>query len=252
MTRKPARPLGATHLVIGDAHSDPKVSNERFDWLGRFIAEHRPDVIIDIGDWHTMGSLCSQEEGSEDFRSRRYQDDIDVGIDAKLRVHMAIKKVRGYEPRKISLIGNHEHRITKLLKEEPRLKNNIGLTDLLGFNWKQIPFLKTIRIDGMGYSHYAKANASDKAISSVNIGRALAQKLHRSFTFGHTHRYHVYEELQANIQIINCGCFFTHPEEYAGEDQRYWKAGLLLNTGVRRGVGSPKFYSMTEIKLRYS
>ena len=30
---------GTSHLVIGDSHSEPEVTNQRYDWLGRMIVD---------------------------------------------------------------------------------------------------------------------------------------------------------------------------------------------------------------------
>jgi hypothetical protein len=47
-----------THLIIPDAHAHPDYSNDRFTWLGKLIGDVRPDVVINIGDWFDLPSLC--------------------------------------------------------------------------------------------------------------------------------------------------------------------------------------------------
>ncbi len=50
------------HVVIGDAHAKPEVSNRRFEWLGKFLLDTalaNPDdnvKVIDLGDWEDMSS----------------------------------------------------------------------------------------------------------------------------------------------------------------------------------------------------
>ena len=46
-------------LVFSCAHTAPEVSNERFDWLGHYIADVKPDMVIDLGDGADMCSLNS-------------------------------------------------------------------------------------------------------------------------------------------------------------------------------------------------
>ena len=41
-------------LVFSCAHTDPSVGNERFDWLGQYIADVKPDVVVDLGDGADM------------------------------------------------------------------------------------------------------------------------------------------------------------------------------------------------------
>ena len=74
-----------THLIIPDAHAMPNVSNERFTWLGKLVAEIQPDVIVDIGDWCDMESLCIYDKGKLQFEGRRYKKDVQCALDAKER-----------------------------------------------------------------------------------------------------------------------------------------------------------------------
>ena len=64
---------GKTHLVIPDSHAHPDYSNERYDWLAELILDIKPDVVIDIGDWFDMPSLCSYDRGTKGFEGRRFQ-----------------------------------------------------------------------------------------------------------------------------------------------------------------------------------
>ena len=60
------------HLIIPDSHAKPGVDNDRFSWLGEFALEHKPDVIVDIGDSADMASLCKYDTGSVVAEGRRY------------------------------------------------------------------------------------------------------------------------------------------------------------------------------------
>ena len=70
--------LGKTHLVIGDAHAKPGVSNDRFEWLGKLVIRVRPDVVINMGDWADMASLCLYDKGKRSYEGRRYLEDIEA------------------------------------------------------------------------------------------------------------------------------------------------------------------------------
>ena len=39
-----------TAVVYTCAHASPEVSNERFDWLGAFLYDLRPDYVVDLGE----------------------------------------------------------------------------------------------------------------------------------------------------------------------------------------------------------
>jgi len=46
--------MSKTHLVWSCAHAKPETGNERFDWLGKFIYDLKPDMVIDLGDGADM------------------------------------------------------------------------------------------------------------------------------------------------------------------------------------------------------
>lgn len=48
---------GKTAVVFSCGHSDPSVSNERYDWLGAFLHDLKPDYVVDLGDGADMRSL---------------------------------------------------------------------------------------------------------------------------------------------------------------------------------------------------
>lgn len=52
-------------LIIGDSHSKPSVSNRRFDWLGKLIADEKPQLVVDLGDFGDMESLSSYDKGKK-------------------------------------------------------------------------------------------------------------------------------------------------------------------------------------------
>ncbi len=43
-------------IIIGDAHDSPKIKQDRFKWIGKYIKECKPDFIIQIGDWDSLDS----------------------------------------------------------------------------------------------------------------------------------------------------------------------------------------------------
>ena len=45
------------HLVIPDCQVKSDVPLENLEWIGRYIVDKKPDVIINIGDFADMPSL---------------------------------------------------------------------------------------------------------------------------------------------------------------------------------------------------
>lgn len=250
--------LGKTHLVIGDAHSDPKVSNRRFDWLANFIEDKKPDVIIDIGDFGNFDSIGKYNKGKKDSWGLTFQNDVKAFRDASKRAFGRISSIKGYKPSIFRLGGNHdEGRIIKIVNENPELSgaidvDKLGLTD---YNAKYIPFLKVKVIDGVAYSHYFYDKDSRFALSSA---RVVLQKKLGSSTWGHSHIRDFAEGVAADGRraiTLNVGCFLDPNQSmgYAGaQGNARWWSGLVLKHGVHKGNYDPEFWGINRIKERYS
>ena len=156
--------LGRDILVIGDSHASPGESNHRFTWLGRFLVEHQPAIVVDIGDWWSMDSLCSFEEkkNPRDYHNQSYMEDIQAGIDGMKRVQYELDSYNKgrrnkYKPELIRTLGNHEYRIVRLIKAEPGLDGKLGLADLRSseFGWREYGYGDPVEIAGFLFCHHA-------------------------------------------------------------------------------------------------
>ncbi len=254
-----------SHLIIGDSHSKPDESNDRFDWLGQLIIEKQPDVIIDLGDSADMASLCHYDRGTVRAEGRRYIDDINAYRDAMDRTMAAtIKyndthtrwKKKKYRPHLVKLTGNHEHRITRAATETPALYGHIGQEDLQEekHGWKVYDFLKPAVIDNICYKHYFTSGVMARPIGGLNHARSLLSKNHCSSICGHSHMRDFSEELTADgrkIFGLVAGCYFEHDEEYTTENNRFWRGLVMLNV-VDNGTADMEFIGMNRIKEKYS
>jgi hypothetical protein len=53
------------HLFIPDVQAKEGVPFDHLDWIGRFIVDKKPDVIIQAGDFADMPSLSSYDRGKK-------------------------------------------------------------------------------------------------------------------------------------------------------------------------------------------
>lgn len=97
-----------TAVVWSCAHADPDVNNDRFDWLGKFIYDLRPDYCIDLGDGADMRSLNTYDTRyPQAIVSQSYEKDIDVYNDSQERIRHQFKKNKKKMPTWIGFEGNH-------------------------------------------------------------------------------------------------------------------------------------------------
>lgn len=245
-----------THLVIGDSHSDPDVPNDRYAWLGKLVAEIRPDVVVDIGDWADMGSLSSYDRGKKSFEGRRYWRDVDQSIKAREVFGRELKGLRK-KPRLLACEGNHEHRITKATDENPALDGLISTADLkvTDHGWESSPFLVPVVVDGIGYCHYWGSGTMGRAIGGENIGTSLLRHCLSTVVQGHSHVFGYAERTRptdGQKQFgMSVGAYFDHFMPWAGQaNQLYWR-GIVLIREVENGYGQVQKIGLDEIKRRF-
>lgn len=254
-------------LVIGDAHVDPDVPNTRFDWLGRFIADRLPDVIVQMGDWADMKSLSSYDRGKKDFQGRSYSQDIAAANDALKRIDKKIdifnntlrkKKKELYKPRKVAIGGNHDDaRIERLIQLQPELEATVSIKDIEfeKFGWEYHAYEIPVEINGIWFCHHFPTGNSGEPIGGINLAQALVAKNMVSSVVGHSHVLDMAMRSTPGgkrIWGLSAGCFFDHKMKYAKATQeRFWWSGLVLLKNVHDGDFSPEVITIDELKDIY-
>lgn len=253
------------HLIIPDSHVKPGISNERFKRLSRLILDLKPDVIVNLGDFADMPSLSSYDKGTKGYEGRRYIKDINAAIEAndilfsEINKYNKIKKrakKKGYYPKTVFCYGNHEYRIERAVNSDAILEGVIGLDDL---NYSEyydilIPYLSSITIDGISYSHCYQYDNSPAIIGGVHQAHTLLSQKHNSVTVGHSHKldFKVHTSVQGNkLMGLVAGCFFQHQEDYAHMSNKSWWRGVVIKHNVHNGYYDPEFLSIKRLEKLY-
>ena len=245
------------HLVIPDSHSAPGHHNKRYEWLGHLINDIKPDLVVDIGDWWSMDSLCSYDKGTKGFEGRRYKLDIEAGLDAQERMMSIVKKQKKKLPRFIRTLGNHEHRISKAVDRDPVLEGTIGLSDLQSKEngFEEYPFLTPAIVDGVTYSHYFIAGVSGRPIGGERHASTLITRNLASSTCGHSHLFDHAVKTSIGGQRLHglvVGCYQDYASDYAGPANQIWDAGVCIKRGVENGDYDLERVSLKRLKEEYS
>lgn len=244
---------GKVHLIVPDSHAHPDFHNKRYDWLGHLINDVKPDVVVDIGDWFDMASLCSYDRGKKSFEGRRYHRDIAAGIEAQDRVLSIVRKQKKKLPRFVRTLGNHENRISKAVEGDPILEGTIGLSDLQSreYGWEEYPFLVPAEIDGVHYAHFFTSGVMNRPVP--NAKQLLVKKM-RSCTMGHSHLFdHAVEAAVdgTKINALICGVYQDYDADYAGPANKMWSRGVIVKRGVENGQYDLEWISMKRLKQEY-
>jgi hypothetical protein len=229
------------HLIIPDTQLRPGVQTDHVDHAAQAIVDYRPDVIVVLGDWWDMHSLSSHDApGSEEMEGSRYMDDVQVGNEcfrrlvAPMRAEQARlrkNKDKLWRTEEHFLFGNHEHRISRAVKNEPKYAGALTLEHLDTQGFERHGFLEIVEIDGISYSHYFANTHSGRPIGGSipnrlnRIGRSFVQGHEQGFSYGCV-------PYPGNLRRhgLVAGSFYQHTESYRGAQGRdEWRGIVVLN-----------------------
>lgn len=228
------------HFVIPDLQVKKGVPTDHMVWIGKAIADYKPDVVIHLGDHWDFPSLSRYDApGSLSKEGARIEDDISSGNDA---LALLTKSMGRHKGRKVLLRGNHEHRLQTAIENDARLAGTLGYHMLNDrrLGWEVVDYMGDcpgqIHIDGIVYAHY---------FAAVNTGRAIGgtagNKLNHvgePFVQGHVQGYEVGTKQYATGKVkkgIVAGSAYIQDESYKGMANHHWRGVVVLNE-VRNGT----------------
>lgn len=253
--------MSKTHLIIPDSHAHPKYNNKRADWLGKFMLDIRPDVVINIGDMWDMPSMSLYEKGKASFHGRTYKADLDAGLEFDDRLWQPFRKAKKKIPYSVFCEGNHEFRLKRALDVTPELKDLISFKDFdLERNYNEVVEYEGqtpgyTSIDGVHYAHYFISGVMGRPISGEHPAYSLVTKLGSSATCGHIHTtdYCVRNDISGRRRMgLVAGVYQDYNSDWAGKINNLWWRGVIVKRNVKDGCYDPEWHSIESLKKEYS
>lgn len=253
--RKRIAKIGREHCAIPDTQVKDGVPTDHLEALGNYIVHKKPEVLIHLGDHWDMPSLARShhKKGDGYFEGKRYQTDIDSGIEGFGRIEKALQKEKrkGYSPEKHFLLGNHENRVDRAAEDDPVYEGVVSLDEirdrLEAWGWIVHDFLKPVCIDGVWYAHYFYNNKSGRPYSGAM--RTRLKNVGFSFTQGHEQGLQFDRNELTNghvLQGLVAGSFYEHDEEYRGPQATNEYRGIVYKHEVHDGR-----YDLMMVSLPY-
>jgi hypothetical protein len=253
-------------LIIPDAHSNPDSNNDRFSWIGNFILEEVPELVLCIGDFADLNSLSSYDKGKRSAELRRYRHDIRAARDALLRINEPLhtynvgrkssKKAPRREPRKIITLGNHEHRIERAINNAPELDGTLHIDDIgfQEFGWEVSPFKRPVVVEGVHFCHYFPSGVKGEAISGFNIASSIVVKNMVSSVCGHSHLYdHAVRHRPDGHTVIGlCVGWYGETPGYEDATDNLWWSGLVVLHDMTEGRFDVEQIGYERVRALYS
>jgi len=251
------------HLVISDTQCKPNESFDHLRWLGKYIVEKKPDVIIHIGDHWDMPSLSVYDIGKKGFEGRKYIDDIEAGNRAMNELMAPIEEYNAkasrqhkprYKPRLVFTLGNHENRIERAIDSDRKLEGLLSYNDfnLADYGWNVVPYLEPIIIDDIAYCHYFTSGVMGRPVSSA---RLMLNKKHMSCVMGHVQDRDIAFAKRADgtsMTGIFAGIFYQHDEEYLNAQTNTSWRGVWMLHDVKEGSFDEMPVSLNYLENKYA
>lgn len=248
--------LGRMHLIIPDVQTKPGVPQEHLEWIGNYIVEKKPDVIVCIGDFADMPSLSVYEKGKLPFEGRRYVQDIAAvrrGMERLLKPIDDYNRTarEQYNPRRVLTMGNHEYRVSRIVDEHPEYQGKFELSDLgyEEFGWEVHPFLSIVKIDGIEYSHYFTSGAMGRPASSAAV---VLRERQCSAIMGHVQHTDIAVHRKTQQIAMFCGICYLHDEAYLGPQGNATRRQIVVAHEVEDGRYDPMLVSLRFLERAYS
>lgn len=251
-------------LVVPDPHAHPDYPNDRADWLGQFIKETKPDVVVNMGDAADMASLSSYDRGKASFHGRNYEKDINSHLDFQERMWGPMRRSKKKQPYRVVLEGNHETRLKRALEQDPQLAG-----DKFGISFRNYDFdtyyNEVIEYDGqtpgvweyqnISFAHYLVSGLMGRPIGGEHHAYSLIAKHHCScvVTHSHTADFAMRTDIRGKHMFgLVAGVYQDYIPQWCGQAGKMWWQGLVMLNSVEDGYFDPNFISLKQLKKEYS
>lgn len=255
-SRKSGNPLRV--LYFTDAHDRIEWDKRRFEWLGKFTAKRKPDMVICGGDVFDVDSL------NKHVRNETGDGKLKPAFEAELSsLAAAFEAFDKYTPKDIKrhiTLGNHEQRIWRYENDNPEVCGMLSsafLCLLEKYNWQVTRFKDYLNISGVEFTH-VPINAMGKELGGKTAAMRIATDSVADIVYGHTHNRHDASapKLGPNnrhTRAYNGGCFMPNNArmDYAKASQNHWEYGLTMITIFEGRIEATEWVSMAQLERDY-
>lgn len=245
-------------LYFTDAHDRVDLSQDRFIWLGKLIADEEPGAVVcggDVADFDSVNTHAKNET---------YEGKLKPGYEKELAsLNRALQLINEHSkssvPKFITL-GNHEHRVARYENQNPEVYGimTAAMNDVFASNgWAVTPFKHYLNIDGVEFTH-APINAMGREIGGKNGASNIATNSLHDVVYGHTHKREdfVAAKLGPNnraVRAYNGGCYMpsNYRMDYAKCSMNRWDYGCSIIEIWGGRIHAMQWISLEEMEAAY-
>jgi hypothetical protein len=254
-----------THLMIPDTQCKPDIDMSYLSWIGEYIVDKRPEVIVHIGDHADMPSLSSYDRGKKSAEGKTVHKDIEASIQGmnlllgplyRLQQKQKAAKKRVYRPKMVLTLGNHEERIMRHINSNPELHEFLSYDSLKykESGWDVYDYLKPVIVNGVTYCHFMANPMTGKPYGGAALN--ILKQVGESFCMGHKQLLDVATRfLPASGKqqwAIIAGAAYPHDEGYKGYQGNHHFRGVVMQHNVVDGACNPQVVSLSYLENRFN
>lgn len=244
-------------VVIGDAHDSPPIPKERFEWIGSYINETKPDIVVQIGDFCTLDSLNSHIP-NESYQGKAKPSFIADMVSFNQALGALDSKLN-YKCEKHCTLGNHERRLYHFEDRAPEAYGMMqaelqGVFDRYG--WTISEYGLITYYGGVGFVH-AALNRLGKTMGGKTAEVTIANESTHDLVVGHSHVERIHRAPKIGVgnfvQILNVGCALPdgHVESYATHALTGWSWGIMDITIQHGHISDRQWVSMARLEEKH-
>ena len=248
--------------VIPDTQVTPTSDVSHLRWVGEYITDKQPEVIVHLGDHWDMPSLCSYDVGTKEYEGRQYISDIEAGINAMEILMQPMRRVQAaqrrakkavWKPRMVFLEGNREYRIQKAISHDRKLDGLMGRDDfeLERMGWEYHDYLEVVTIEEVCFSHYFASGVMGRPCCSA---RSMMSKKHMSCVMGHVQDKDIHYAKRADNRWLTCmfaGICYQDDQGYLNPQTNGSWSGMWMLNDVNKGSFDEMPISIKYLKEKY-
>jgi predicted phosphodiesterase len=245
-------------VVIADTHDNPALEQDRFDHMGKFIADTAPDFVVHAGDWADFEFASRFEDWSSIHGRDRspFKDEMDSLRSAIERLQTPLAHM-SCPPKLITTLGNHDERVWLFENTHPECEGMMWSEFMSALSdWEVYPYRQYAFIEHVGFTH-APHNSGGKPYISKIPENSIANDATFSIVSGHTHKgaYRTVPKLgpQNQITLFNSGCAlpYGYIKPYAQLSMTGWSWGIGTVDILDGRIVAHSIISMDELERRY-
>lgn len=245
-------------LYFTDAHNQPGMDMERFEWLGKLIDEQKPDVLVDGGDFDDFQSLCGHERN--ETHKGKLKPSLARDLEAAALGRKTLQDSFTHKCRQIITLGNHEARLWTYENNNPEMYGipSAMYEDILkATGWEFYPYGAHVDVAGVSFTH-VPFNVMGKPVGGETACKQIADKSLKDTVFGHTHKMDIWNAAKfgasQSVIAFNGGCYM--PDGYVpaySQDTRkeFWYGCHVIMVKDGR-IKSIKSWHIQELRDLYS